>query len=69
MKPDPANDNPPENEPSDAELKKASDELKAKIAAAKARNDMPVNASLGNPKWDKNAADGHLDLPPDDDEN
>ncbi len=47
-------------------LRKASDELKAKIAEAKARNDMPLDSALGNPKWEKDAADGHLDIPDDD---
>jgi hypothetical protein len=69
MNPNPATDNPLESDPSEAELRKRSEDLKAKIAEAKARNDMPVDSSLGNPKWDRKAADGHLDLPPDDDEN
>ncbi len=64
MSADPANENP-----SEADLKKASAELKKKIADAKARNDMPVDSSLGNPKWERDAADGRHDLPPDDDEN
>jgi len=55
--------------PSTEDLRKASEELKAKIAEAKARNDMPLDSSLGNPKWEKGAADGHLDVPPDDEEN
>jgi len=57
--------------PSESDLRKTSDELKAKIAEAKARNDMPLDSALGNPKWEKGAADGHLDIPnpPDDDEN
>ena len=50
------------------ELRKASDELKAKIAEAKARNDMPIDSALGNPNWEKQAADGHLDLPDDEDD-
>lgn len=48
-------------------LQKASEQLKAKIAEAKGRNDMPLNSALGNPKWEKNAADGRLDVPDDDD--
>ena len=64
MKPDPANENP-----SDADLRKASEDLKKRIAEAKARNDMPLDSALGNPKWEKGAADGHIDLPPDDEEN
>jgi hypothetical protein len=59
----PANANAPVSE-----LRKASDELKAKIAEAKKRNDMPLDSALGNPKWENDAADGHLDVP-DDDEN
>ncbi len=61
--------NPPNENPSEAELKKASEELKKTIEEARARNDMPVDSALGNPKWERGAADGHLDLPPDDDEN
>lgn len=49
-----------------SDLRKASEELKAKIAEAKGRNDMPLDSALGNPKWEKNAADGHLDVPDDD---
>jgi hypothetical protein len=33
-----------------ADLRKASDDLKAKIAEAKRRNDMPLDSALGNPK-------------------
>jgi hypothetical protein len=51
-----------------SDLRKASEELKAKIAEAKVRNDMPLDSALGNPKWEKNAADGHLDVPDDGDE-
>jgi hypothetical protein len=29
---------------------------------------MPFDSTLGNPNWDKNAADGHLDVPDDDDD-
>jgi hypothetical protein len=57
-----------EDEASMSELKRSSEELKVKIAEAKARNDMPFDSTLGNPNWDKNAADGHLDLPDDDDD-
>jgi hypothetical protein len=46
-------------------LRWVSEELKAKIAEAKARNDMPLDSTPGNPKWE-NAADGHLDVPGDD---
>ena len=57
-----------EEEASTANLRKASEELKARIAAARGRSDMPFDATLGNPNWDQNAADGHLDLPDDDDD-
>ncbi|MGA2493615.1 MAG: hypothetical protein ABSF67_11755 [Roseiarcus sp.] len=66
---EPAKKEPPvEDETPLAELNWASKELKAKIAEAKARNDMPFDSTLGNPTWDKNAADGHLDVPDDDDD-
>jgi len=44
-----------------SDLWKASEDLKTKIAEAKRRNDMPLDSALGNPNWEKNAADGHLD--------
>jgi hypothetical protein len=31
-----------------------------KAAEAKRRNDMPLDSALGNPNWEKNAADSHL---------
>jgi hypothetical protein len=49
-------------------LRKASEELKAKIADAKRRNDMPIDSALGNPDWELNAADGRLDVPVDEDD-
>ena len=57
---------PTAEKPSESDDRKALEELKAKIAAAKARNDMPVDSALGNPKWERDAADGHLDVPDDD---
>lgn len=51
-----------------SDLQNASAQLKSKIAEARSRNDMPLDSTLGNPAWDKNAADGHLDLPDDDDD-
>ncbi len=54
---------PEHEDPPVQELRKASEELKAKIAEAKSRNDMPLDSALGNPNWEKNAADGHLDVP------
>lgn len=56
-----------EEKPSASDLRKASDELKAKIAEARARSDVPLDSALGNPNWEKRAADGHLDVPDDDD--
>jgi len=50
------------------DLRKAADDLKIKIAEAKRRNDMPVDSALGNPGWERSAADGHLDVPDKDDE-
>ena len=64
---EPAGEKPsPEEELS--ELRKTSAQLKAKIAEARARNDMPLDSTLGNPGWDHDAADGHLDLPDNDDD-
>jgi hypothetical protein len=51
-----------------SKLRKASEELKAKIADAKRRNDMPLDAALGNPGWERSVADGRLDLPDDGDD-
>ncbi len=45
------------------DLQKASEDLKAKIAEAKRRNDLPVDSALGNPGWERSVADGHLDVP------
>jgi len=59
---------PDKPDPEVAELRKTSDDLKAKIAEAKARNDMPLDSALGNPNWEKNAADGHLDVGDDKDD-
>ena len=63
---EPAKNGPPIEEASMSDLRWASEELKARIAEAKARSDMPFDSTLGNPSWDRNAADGHLDLPDDD---
>jgi hypothetical protein len=48
-------------------LRKASEDLKTKIADAKRRNNMPLDSALGKPEWEQNAADGHLDVPDEDD--
>ena len=42
--------------------------LESKIDEAKRRNDMPMISALGNPGWEQRAADGHLDVPDQDDE-
>ena len=55
-------------EPTTEDLRKASQELKAKIAEAKLRNDMPINSALGNPDWEQKAADGRFDAPEEKDE-
>jgi hypothetical protein len=39
-------------------LRKASEELKAKIADAKRRDDMPIESALGDPDWELNAGHG-----------
>jgi hypothetical protein len=59
---EPVKNGPPIEEASMSDLRWASEELKARIAEAKAHNDMPFDSTLGNP-----TADGHLDLPDDDD--
>jgi hypothetical protein len=53
---------------SPADLRQAAEDLKTKIAEAKRRNDMPVDSALGNPAWERRAADGHLDVPDEDDD-
>jgi len=66
---EPAKQAPPSGEEaSTSNLRKASDELKVKIAKARGRSDMPFDSTLGNPNWDRDAADGHLDLPDDEDD-
>jgi hypothetical protein len=49
------------------DIKEASLALKKRIDEAKRPNDMPLDSALGNPDWEESAADGHLDLPQDDD--
>ena len=50
------------------QLKVSSQELKAKIEQERKRHDLPLDSTLGDPNWDEKAKDGHLDLPPDDDD-
>ena len=47
-------------EQSSADLRKASEDLKTKIAEAQRHNAMPLDSALGNPGWEQHAADGHL---------
>jgi hypothetical protein len=50
------------------ELRKAAEDLKARIAEAKRHNDLPVDSALGSPSWERSAADGHLDQPEEEDD-
>jgi hypothetical protein len=43
-------------------LKEKSKEVKAEIEQEKRRQNMPLDSNLGNPEWEKNVADGHLDV-------
>jgi hypothetical protein len=51
-----------------SELRKASEDLKARIADARRHNGMPIDSALGNPDWEEGAADGRLDVPDEEDE-
>ena len=55
-------------EPTLADLKEASRDLRERIIEEKKRNDMPINSSLGDPEVDARNADGRNDLPEEDDE-
>ena len=48
--------------------KPPANDLKTKIADAKRRNDLPLDSALGNPAWERSAADGRHDLPDEDDD-
>jgi hypothetical protein len=50
------------------QLEEESNELKSRIDRERRVHDMPVNAQLGNPKWEEKAADGRFDLPKDEEE-
>ncbi len=50
------------------ELEEKSSQLKAKIDQERRAHDMPVNAQLGDPKWEEKAEDGRFDLPKDEEE-
>jgi hypothetical protein len=49
------------------ELEEESKELKSKIDQDRRAHDMPVDAQLGDPKWEEKAKDGRFDLPEDED--
>jgi len=51
-----------------SDLKRHSDDLKARIEEQKRKSAMPVNSSLGNPEIDAENADGRRDLHGDDDD-
>jgi hypothetical protein len=38
-------------------------DLKTRIEEARRRYDLPLDSSLGDPKWEQSAADGHLNIP------
>ena len=46
------------------QFKAASKRLKDRIEVEKRRHDLPVDSNLGDPNWEEQAKDGHLDLPP-----
>ena len=43
-------------------LKKESEDVKARIEEERRKQNMPLNSNLGNPAWEKDASDGHLDV-------
>ncbi len=45
-------------------LKATSKRLKDRIEVEKHRHDLPLDSNLGDPNWEEQAKDGHLDLPP-----
>jgi len=49
-------------------LKKQSQDVKARIEQEKRKQDLPLDSNLGDPTWEENAADGHLDVPEDADD-
>jgi hypothetical protein len=50
------------------QLEEESKELKDRIDQDRRAHDMPVDAQLGDPKWEEKAADGRFDRPKDDEE-
>lgn len=59
---------PASHVPSLGELEQASHELKQKIEEQRRKTAMPINPALGDPEIDARNADGHNDLPPDDED-
>ena len=51
-----------------ADLKRHSEDLKARIEEQRRKSAMPVNSSLGNPEIDAENADGRRDLKDDDED-
>jgi hypothetical protein len=49
-------------------LEEESNELKKKIERERRAHEMPIDAKLGDPKWEEKAADGRFDLPENDDD-
>lgn len=49
-------------------LKQESHDLKERIEELRRKTDMPVNSSLGDPAIDAANADGHNDLPDDEED-
>jgi hypothetical protein len=47
------------------QLEEASNDLKAWIEQERRAHDMPINAQLGDPKWEEKAKDGRFDRPED----
>ncbi len=51
-----------------SEVRKAAEDLKARIADARRHNEMPIGSALGNPNWEEDAADGRFDVPDEEDD-
>lgn len=50
------------------ELEEESSDLKARIEQERRALNMPINAQLGDPKWEEKAKDGRFDRPEGEDE-
>lgn len=49
-------------------LEEESNQLKSRIDRERRSRDMPVDAQLGDPKWEEKAEDGRFDRPKGDEE-